>query len=454
MIAADTLRAAMLLAAGATIAADGPVWVVLTLVTLTNITMMAFRPAYQAILPGLSRTPEELTAANVATSTINSVGAVIGPAIGGLLLVVSSTAAVFALNGLSFVWSAALVVAVHEPERAEGAKRVRGRVGANAPAGLAALLGDRRRRLLTLLYVAQATVAGTVQVFIVVTVIEVVGAQASVVGLLTAAMGIGGLIGGALVLALVVRRRLSALFAIGLALFSLPLAVVGGVPELAVAFLVLPLVGLANTLVDVPATTLLQRLVPDEVLSRAFGSLHSLLIGGLALGALLAPPLVDALGARWALVVVGLSLPTLVLLTGRRLRTIDQAAEAPAATALFRSVPLLAMLPEQVVERLAAESELVQVPAGEVVFREGDPGDRFYVIEEGEVEIAGKSFGPGDSFGEIALLRDVPRTATVTARGDVILRAIQRDDFVQAVTGQADAAEAADALIASRLAPA
>jgi CRP-like cAMP-binding protein len=111
------------------------------------------------------------------------------------------------------------------------------------------------------------------------------------------------------------------------------------------------------------------------------------------------------------------------------------------------------MLPEQVVERLAAESELVRVPAGEVVFREGDPGDRFYVIEEGEVEIAGKSFGPGDSFGEIALLRDVPRTATVTARGDVILRAIQRDDFVQAVTGQADAAEAADALIASRLAP-
>src|SRR5512132_3980214 len=210
MIAADTLRAAMLLAAGATIAADGPVWVVLTLVTLTNITMMAFRPAYQAILPGLSRTPEELTAANVATSTLNSVGAVIGPAIGGLLLVVSSTAAVFALNGLSFVWSAALVVAVHEPERAEGAKRVRGRVGANASAGLAALLGDGRRRLLTLLYVAQATVAGTVQVFIVVTVIEVVGAQASVVGLLTAAMGIGGLIGGALVLALVVRRRLSA----------------------------------------------------------------------------------------------------------------------------------------------------------------------------------------------------------------------------------------------------
>ena len=115
MIGADVLRAAMLLAAAATIAADGPVWVVLTLVTLTNITAMAFRPAYQAILPGLSRTAEELTAANVATSTINSVGAVVGPAIGGLLLAVSSTSAVFALNGASFIWSAALVVAVREP---------------------------------------------------------------------------------------------------------------------------------------------------------------------------------------------------------------------------------------------------------------------------------------------------------------------------------------------------
>lgn len=454
MIGADALRALMLLAAAATIAADGPVWVVLTLVTTTNITAMAFRPAYQAILPGLSRTPEELTAANVATSTINSVGAVVGPAIGGLLLAVSSTAAVFALNGASFLWSAALVLAVREPERTAGTRPIRSPVGADAVAGLASLFGDGRRRLLTLLYFAQAVVAGTVQVFVVVTVIEVVGADESVVGLITAASGIGGLIGGALVLALVVRQRLSSLFVVGLALYGAPLAVVGGVPELAVAFVVFPLAGMANTLVDVPATTLMQRLVPDEILSRAFGALHSLLIGALAVGALLAPLLVDALGPRWALVAVGLSLPTLAVLAGRGLREVERAADVPSATALFRAVPLFAMLPEPVVERLAAGSEAIRVPAGEVVFREGDPGDRFYVIEDGEVEIAGKIFGPGESFGEIALLRDVPRTATVTARTDVVLRAIRRDEFVAAVTGQAEAAEAADALIASRLAPA
>jgi MFS family permease len=451
MIGADVLRAVMLVVAGVAIAADGPVWAVLTLVTLTNVTAMAFRPAYQAILPGLSRTPEELTAANVATSTINSVGAVVGPAIGGLLLAVSGTAAVFALNGASFLWSAALVLAVHEPERTVPIRPVKNPVGADALAGMAALFGDRRRRLLTLLYVAQAIVAGTIQVFAVVTVLELVGADESVVGLITAASGVGGLIGGALVLALVVRYRLSTLFLLGLALYGAPLAVVGGFPELAVAFAVFPLAGLANTLVDVPATTLMQRLVPDEMLSRAFGALNSLLIGALAVGALLAPALVDAIGARWALVVFGLALPILALLGARRLRDIDSAADAPAATELFRQVPLFALLPETALERLAAGSEVVRVPAGEVVFREGDAGDRFYVIADGEVEIAGKAFGPGEAFGEIALLRDVPRTATVTARSDVVLRTVAREPFVEVVTGHEPVSAAAEEVISARL---
>jgi MFS family permease len=227
--------------------------------------------------------------------------------------------------------------------------------------------------------------------------------------------------------------------------------VVGGVPELAVAFLVFPLAGLANTFVDVPATTLMQRLVPDEILSRVFGALHSLLIGGLAVGALLAPLLVDALGPRWALVAVGLTLPTLVVLTWSRLRNLDRAVDAPAATELFRQVPLFAMLSEQVVERLAGGSEIKRVSAGEIVFREGDSGDHFYVIEQGEVDIAGKTFGRGEAFGEIALLRDVPRTATVTARSELVLRAIGREPFLDAVNGDESVAAAAEAVVAARL---
>ena len=214
------------------------------------------------------------------------------------------------------------------------------------------------------------------------------------------------------------------------------------------------LIGLGNTFVDVSATTLLQRAVPDDVLSRAFGALQSLLLAALGIGALLAPLLVEALGNKGALVAAGALLPVLAVVSWPRLRGIDRRVAAPEGTELLRGVPMLALLPEAGLERLAAGSEVVRVPAGEVVFREGDPGDRFYVVEAGEVEIAGKTFGPGESFGEIALLRDVPRTATVTARTDLVLRAVRRDEFVEAVTAHESAAEAADTLISTRMASA
>jgi MFS family permease len=243
-------------------------------------------------------------------------------------------------------------------------------------------------------------------------------------------------------------------FGVGLGLFGIPLVVLGVVPQFAVAILLFAIIGLANTIVDVAASTLMQRGVANEVLSRAFGALQSLLLAAMGLGSIAAPAVAELVGTRAAFVIFGASLPVLAILTWQRLQAIDRRAAAPAATALLRKVPMLALLPEPQLERLAAESAEVRVAAGDAIFRKGDPGDHFYVVAEGEVEIAGKSFGPGDAFGEIALLRDVPRTATVTAREDVVLRAIKRDDFVDAVNGQSDVAEAADALIESRLAPA
>jgi MFS family permease len=433
MVGSDLARAGLMLAAGAVIAAGGPVWVVFTIVTLAQVVSTAFTPSYQAILPGLARTPEELAAGVLAVSTVS---------------------AVFAFNAVSFVWSALLVLAVREPEHAGAVRRARNPFGRAAAAGMATIVGDRDLRFLTGLYVAQSLLGGAMNVFVVVTAIQVIDAGDSSVGTLNATKGIGGIVGGVLMLALVGRGRLAANFGVGLALYSGPLALIAGIPELAFAAFCFAVIGLGNTFVDVSATTLLQRVVPDHVLARAFGALQSLLLASLGIGAVLAPLLVRVAGERVALVAAGLSLPALALVSWPRLRGIDRRVGAPAGTESLRAVPMLALLPEAVLERLAAGSEQARVHAGETVFREGDPGDRFYVVEEGEVEIAGKTFGPGESFGEIALLRDMPRTATVTARGDVILRAIQRDDFVQAVTGQADATEAADALIASRLAPA
>jgi MFS family permease len=454
MVACDAVRAALMIGAGAVIAADGPAWVVFAVVTVSQIVTMAFQPAYQAILPGLSRTPEELAAANVASSLVLSVGAVIGPAIGAAILAVSTTPAVFGFNAASFVWSGLLVLGVREPARTGATRRARNPLGREVAAGVTTIAASRDLRFLTSLYIAQTLVAGAMNTWIVITALELTGAGNSAVGVFNGTKGIGGIVGGVLALALVSQGRLAGQFSVGLALYGGPLALIAGFPQLAVAAAAFALVGLGNTLVDVSATTLIQRAVPNDVLSRAFGALQSLLLASLGVGAVLAPLLIDTMGNRGAILVAGLVLPILAVLSWPRLRRVDFRAAAPPATELLRGVPMLGLLPEPTIERLGAESEQIRIPAGEVVFHEGDPGDQFYVVEEGEVEIAGKVFGPGEAFGEIALLRDVPRTATVTASSDVVLRAIKREDFVDAVMGQSDVVEAADALIESRLAPA
>jgi hypothetical protein len=205
--------------------------------------------------------------------------------------------------------------------------------------------------------------------------------------------------------------------------------------------------------------TLLQRAVPDEVLGRVFGALQSILVLGLALGSVIAPVLLELIGTRASLIVVGATLPVLALLLWRRLSVIDAIAHIPddERLGLLRANPIFAPLPPAAFEHLAMKLVPVSVTAGETVFRQGDHGDRFYVVEDGRCEIAidGEKVAdawPGEAFGEIALLRDVPRTGTVTAVDDTKLLALERDEFIAAVTGHAPSREAADALIGARTA--
>jgi hypothetical protein len=374
-------------------------------------------------------------------------------ALGGLLLAVSSVQVVFAANAVTFLWSAALVVALrgqeepHErgdaPEAADAERAVL--------AGIVTIAREPTLRTLVGLYAAQTLVAGALNVLVVVTAFELLDLQAAGVGLLYAAIGVGGLVGGFVALLLAGGGRLARDFAIGLALFGLPLALVGGVPATALAVVALGVLGIGNSIVDVNALTIMQRAVPDAVLGRALGALDGLLLGALGVGALLAPVLIAAIGAEASLVVVGLVLPALALITRPRLRMLDRTTAAPAATALLRRVPMLAALPEPVVERLAREAVDVSFRAGTPIVREGEAGDRFYVVRSGTVEIVGRTFGPGTGFGEIALLRDVPRTATAMAVTDAELVALERGPFVAAVTGHAPAAAAADTVVAARL---
>jgi MFS family permease len=454
MVASDLVRCVLMLAAAATIAADGPAPVVYAIVALSTVATTVFRPAQSALLPALVRSPAELTAANVASSTLESVGTFLGPALGGLLLALTSPEVVFAANAGTFLWSALLVVALRrfEPPREPRSATDDGTGERDGVlAGVATIVREPTLRTLVGLYGAQTLVAGAMNVLVVVTSFELLDLDEAGVGLLYAAVGVGGLLGGVVALLLASTGRLARDFAIGLALFGLPLALIGGLPIAVVAVAGLAILGIGNSMVDVTALTIMQRAVPDAVLGRALGALEGLLLATLGLGALAAPALIALVGPEAALVATGLLLPLLALLTRPRLRALDRTTSAPDATALLRAVPMLAALPEAVLERLAREAVPAAFPAGHVIVREGEPGDRFYVVEMGQVSILGRTFGPGDGFGEIALLRDVPRTATAMAVTDVELVALEREPFVAAVTGHAPAAAAADTLVSARL---
>jgi len=450
MITSDVARAALMLAAAAVIAEDGPAWLVYAIVAMSSIVSMLFGPARAALVPLLVRTPTELTAANVAAGTLENVGSFLGPAIGGFVLAATNVQAVFALNAASFVWSAVLVFMVRVDETRHTAEDEEASEGHAAAAGFKVIANDRNIAVLVVLYAVQTIVAGALVVLMVVAALDVLDGGAKEVGFLDAATGIGGIIGSAVALGLAARGRLAADLGIGLFLFG-AFALVGAIPTIGVAVAALAVVGVGNCLVDISAITLLQRAVPNDVLGRVVGIVEGVVLAALTIGTVAAPLLVDAFGARAAIIVVGAALPIATVVSLPALRGLDARLREPPHAALLRGVEFLASLPPALREQLAATLVEVRRATGETVIVQGEPGDRFYVVEEGEVEIEGNVFGPGASFGEIALLRDVPRTATVTARTDVVLQAVERDDFLAAVTGHEESSAAADVVIARRL---
>jgi MFS family permease len=454
MVVSDLLRAAALGLAALAMAADLAPVLILVPVGLAAVASSAFIPARSALLPSITRTPEELTAANVVASAVDGIGSFAGPALGGALLVVSSPQAVFGATCVCLLWSAALVVGIRgesRPETVEHAHLLRA-----VADGLRASVSGPRVRLILGLVAAQTFTAGLLTVLTVVIALDLLGRDEGWVGLLNGAVGVGGLLGVVASAWLSARRGLAWSMGFGTALFSAPLLLIAGFQTPAVALAALGIVGIANTIADVSTMTLLQRAVDDAVLARVFGALETIVLAAIALGGLMAPLAVNALGERGALVAAGLLLPLTVAATAGRLRALDHADGPPAEVLeLLRGLPPFAPLPRPVLERLAFDAEAVTFPAG-TIFAQGDEGDRFYVIAEGtvDVDVDGRTVrreGRGDGFGEIALLHETPRTATVTATGPVTLYALGRDAFVTAVTGHAASNAAAQHLAASRL---
>ena len=459
MVASDVARAALIGGAAAAVIADAAPIVVYVLAVLVGIVATAFRPAQAALTPTLARTPEELTAANVVASAIESVGIFGGPAIGGLLLAATGTATVFVVTAATLLWSAVLIVGVRPAERAEQVTREPGSVREELLAGFRTIGRDRRLRLLVGLFAAQTFVDGMLNVLIVVIALEFLGAGEAAVGFLNSAVGIGGVVGAVVAAALVGRRRMAADFGLGIFIWGVPIALVAVWANEAYALVLLAIVGIGNTIVDVSGMTLMQRSAPEDVLARVFGVLESILLLTVGLGAVAAPLLLDWLGTRGALIAAGALLPILVVPAWPTLVAIDRAARIPAVQLeLLRSNQIFAPLPPTTLEQLADALDEVKVRGGDAVFHQGEVGDRFYLVHEGELEVIvdgrpGQPLGVGDSFGEIALMRDVPRTATVRATTDAVLYALDRREFLAAVTGFGPSLSAAEGVIGMRLGP-
>jgi MFS family permease len=429
-------------------------YVIFALASVFGLVSTLLRPALQALLPSLARTPEELIASNGATSTIEGLATLAGPLLAGVLVARAEPGAVFAVAAVAMLAAALLFARVSVEGRLTAF--VSGSVSLRRAllAGFQTALGDRRARVVVGLMAAQTYVRGCLNVLIVVTAFRVLHAGPGAVGYMTAAIGVGGLIGAFGALALV-GRRLAIPFGSALVAWGLPIALLAPRPYLAVSLVLLAIVGVANSVEDVAGFTLLQRVVPDALLTRVLGVVWGFAMGALALGSITAPAVVRAIGPRPALVVVGSILPLLTFLTWRTLIDIDRTVAPPVEElAVIERVAMFAPMSIAAKEHVAATLRPISVAAGEVVIRAGDVGDRFYIVNRGELEVIAPGVRTtateGDYFGEIALLRDVPRTATVTAVTDSRLYAMTRDDFLAAVTAHSAVRAAGEAVADER----
>jgi MFS family permease len=462
MIGADLLQVLVTTTAALFIFADGPTWPVFVLATICSLLGSVFRPAQMALMPSLADTPEELAASNGAASTIESLSFFIGPAIGAFLIALFDIEIVFLFNAASFVVTAVLVAGVHarpaDPSEEPAAADAGDDVGMlqEMLAGFSEIVRDRGLLVVNVLVMLQTVVAGATLVLSVVFALEILRSGSEGVGYINSFFGVGAILGGLFAIAVSTRDVLARNLAAGVLLWSLPLLCVAAWPEPLVMIAAVAVMGFGNPLVDVNYVTLTQRLARDEVLGRVFGAGEGALIATMAVGSAVTPFLITELGLRTTLLVLGLGIAVPSLLLLEACRRLDARLVAPPGTDLLLAIPIFAPLARSQVEALARGLVAVDVAAGEEVMEEGDPADRFFIVESGGVDItSGPRFiehtGAGGFFGEIGLLRNVRRTATVTATEPTRLLSLGRAEFLDAVAGSAESGVVAHDIVSRRM---
>ena len=458
LLLAYLARSAALAASAAAALGKLPL-VVFALAGVVTVVSSVSRPCEWSLRAALARTPHELAATNVAGSMVEGVSLFVGPALAGVLLAKTSPGVVFlAAAQISLGGALALsVLRVYTRLEPVGSPGVRALARETAE-GVKDVARQRDPRLIIALFFGQTFTRGALNVLIVVVAIRLVHMGDPGVGYLNAAFGVGNLIGAFAAFALVGRRRLAGPTGIGLILWAAPLAFVALMPYPAAALILLAIPGLGNAVADVAGLTLLQRITPARLHGRVFGTLETVAFAGIAVGSIVTPALIAWLGVKGSLIAVGVLLPAAIVLLFVRLHDIDSRAEVPEHELhILRAQPLFASLPAITLDRLAQRVQRVEVPKGTTIIRQGEVGDRFYVIDSGKVGISIDGhrrgvMGPGEHFGEISLLRSVPRTATAKVSEDAVVYALDGAEFVAAVTGDTRSLEAGDREASERLA--
>lgn len=448
------VRAVMLGCAAATTATDGPAVATYGFAVVATIAMTMYRPAHSALLPALAKSPQQLAGANAARGMLDSLSTLGGPLAAAALLAASGPSAVLVMCASASLLAGVVVVGLpyDAPPRAADPDGAPGRAVLQ---GFAAIAGDHGLTLITGLGLVQTFTRGCLTVFAVVVAIDLLGTGNPGVGVLNAGVGAGGVLGSIFAFGLVRRGGLANWFGLGIALFGAPLALIGALPDPVTAVLLLGVVGIGNALIDLGGFTLLARLAAEAVLARMFAGFEAILTLGFAVGGLVSPLLIRGLGVRGALGAVGVLAPVAVVLSWPALRRLSAGMRVRDANIeILRTVGVLGALPAATIEQLGAGLARAAFAPSQTVFEQGERGDRFYVVESGRAEVlrGGRIIGtlePGDGFGEIALLNDEPRTATIRAAAAAPLQVgvLERRAYLTAVTGYPASATAGIAVV-------
>lgn len=404
------------------------------------------RPTQVTLMPAIARSPRELVAANTLWATGEGLGAFTGPFVAGALMSVGAHRGVALIAAFAFVVTAVIALGLRFEQAGDAGGGQRRSGEFHLLDGVRAV---RAKSLLAWTMVGtfgQVVTRGLMNALVVVASIELLRLGQSGMGLLSAALGFGGLLGAFIAMSSTRSERLVRTEIVGLVFWGVPLAVMGIIPEPEVALGVMIVIGVANATYDVALFTILQRASTNVDRGPVLSALEGVIGLGAVTGSLLAPVLMFGLGTRGALIVAGSILPVIAIVMHLR---IGHAAEITVVNEslirLLRRVPAFAELPMTAVERVAAGLVPFQVPEGAALMRQGEHGDQFMVVETGDIEVIvdGRQIhrlGPGAGVGEIALLRRSPRTATVIALSDVTGYSVDAATFLAAVAGPAAAA--------------